>query len=200
MTLLMALLAMGLGDPDNSADLPRSLMEMEAPAPAPALADHESSWWIGPRIGYMEVRDADEGTWVVGGQVRWHILPFLAAEGSIEGRKDRYEDGDIKVYTIPVQLSALVYVPFDWKLRPYAVAGIGWYITRTRFSGSQVADDETDHTFGFHAGAGAEFEITPKISVNGDFRYIFIDEPHDFGESDFDGWEITVGVNFRLGK
>lgn len=198
MSLMLALLAIGMGDLESTPEIPRSLSEME-PAALRAKGD-DQGWWLGPRVGFIKARDADEGTWVVGGQVRWHILPVIAIEGSIEVRQDKYDDGDVKVLTIPIQVSGIVYLPVDWAIRPYAVGGIGWYVTRTHFSGSNISDDETTHEFGFHLGVGAEWTLSPKMSVDADFRYLWIDEPPHVGNSNFDSYEFTVGLNFKLGN
>jgi len=187
-----------MGDPDAAAELPCTLDELEAPPMA--AEESERGWWLGPRVGYIEAKDADNGTWVLGSQVRWHILSFLAVEGSIEVHQDRYDDGDIKVFTVPIQISGLVYLPLPGNFRPYAVAGIGWYVTRTHFSGGNTSDDESTHPFGFHLGIGAELELTPRLSINGDFRYIFMDEPPHVGNDEFDAWEVTIGLHFKLSK
>jgi hypothetical protein len=206
MNLLLAVLVLGFGDPDPATELPRTLSYVE-PAPAglaavePAPAGDESSrgWWIGPRVGYIEPKDADNGTWLIGAQVRWHLLSFLAVEGSIDFHREEYSSGDVKVLTIPIQFSALVYLPVDWKIRPYAVGGIGWYVTSTEFSGSNPSSDETTSEFGIHLGVGAEWELSPTMSLDFDFRYLFVNEPPHVGDSNFDSIMLTIGLNFKLG-
>jgi hypothetical protein len=73
---------------------------------------------IGSMGGYLEAQDADRGTWFVGVQARLYFLKFLAAEASISFHQ-----------------SALV-IPFpNASLRPYLVAGLGWYYTSIEYSG-----------------------------------------------------------------
>lgn len=207
MNLLLAMLALGLGDSDPATELPRTLSYFEpvssirtASEPVPA-ADEDSSkgWWLGVRAGYIEAKDADNGTWLIGAQVRWHILSFVAVEASIDFHKEKYANGDVDVFTIPVQISGIVYLPLDWKLRPYAVGGVGWYVTRTSFHGNFTNSDETNYEFGAHLGVGAEWRFKPGLSLDFDFRYLFINEPPHVGNANFDSIMLTIGLNFKLG-
>jgi len=207
MNLLLAVLALGFGDADPAAELPRRLSYTET-APAGLLAaepaavgddDKTKGWWIGPRVGYIEAQDADNGTWLIGAQVRWHILNILAVEASIDFHREEYSNGDVEVFTIPIQFSAIVYLPVDWKIRPYAVGGIGWYVTSTSFDSSLNTSDDTTSEFGIHLGIGAEWELSPSMSLDFDFRYLFIDEPPHVGDSNFDSIMLTIGLNFKLG-
>lgn len=207
MNLLLAVLVLGFGDPDPATELPRTLSYVEsAPAgllaaaePAPLADDSSRGWWIGPRVGYVKAQDADDGTWLIGAQVRWHILNILAVEASIDFHKEEYNDGDVDVLTIPIQFSAIVYLPVDWKIRPYAVGGIGWYVTSTDFSGGSSSSDDTTSEFGVHLGVGVEWELSPTMSIDADFRYLFVDEPPHVGDANFDSIMFTVGLNFKLG-
>ena len=194
--LISALLAAGDG-----SDLPRSLAEMEGSAVVePMAADTVMQWTIGARLGYAKADDADEGTWLAGAQVRLHIFSWLAAEASVDVHRDEYEDGDVEVFSIPIQVTGIVYLPVDWKIRPYGLAGVGWYYTKTEFSGSlSVNSDDTTVDFGGHVGIGVEWQLTDRLSINGDIRFIFRDEPPRV-DSDYDYYTVTVGVNFALGK
>lgn len=198
MNLLLAVLACtAVGADGDPLDLPTSLFAEPA---EPKAAETLMSWTLGPRLGYANSSDADHGTWLVGGQVRLHIFSWLAAEASIEGRRDEYEGGDADVLTIPIQLTGIVYLPVDWAIRPYALAGFGWYYTDVHYSGSLSSlSDDSEVDFGGHAGLGAEWQLTPSLSLNVDIRWVWRDEPPRL-KNDFDFYEVTAGVNFKLGK
>ena len=51
---------------------------------------------------------------------------------------------------------------------------------------------------GLHAGIGLEWQLTPKVSINGDVRFIFMDEPPHVSD-DFNFWQFTIGINFKIG-
>jgi opacity protein-like surface antigen len=196
MNILIALLALGAGDPDS---LPRSLAETEpAPATTRAGADDVAGWYLGPRVGYLDGRDSGS-TWLIGAQLRWRLSALIGFEASIEYHNEDYNSGDINVSSIPIQASAMIFLPVDWSIRPYAVGGVGIYTTRTRFSGSLSSEsDETNREFGFHLGFGVDWILNPSLVLDVDFRYLWINEPPHFGDNNSDALEITVGLNFKL--
>jgi opacity protein-like surface antigen len=182
----------GEGDP---LDLPRSLSAMTEPVREEA----RMMWTLGPRIGYADAKDADNGTWMVGIQSRLHIFSWLAVEGSVDYRKDEFENGDIESVSIPIQFSGIVFLPVDWSFRPYGLVGFGWYVTETKFSGAFAAQkDESDTDFGGHAGLGVDFKLNESLTLDVDFRFIWRNEPPKVA-SNYDFYQITAGLNFKLG-
>jgi opacity protein-like surface antigen len=190
MLILSMLAALAVGEADA---LPRSLSAAE-----PAAGDSSIYWTIGPRLGYIDPKDGDS-TWLIGVQSRLHIFPWLAVEGAVDFHKEEFSD-DIEIWTVPITFSGLVYLPVDWKIRPYAVAGFGWYVMNTHFKDDLSSqDDETSSEFGVHLGVGADWSLTERLSIDASFRYLFLDEPPNVGAANFDAWEIVIGVNFRIG-
>jgi opacity protein-like surface antigen len=171
----------------------------------PAAAATKNYWTIGPRAGYVKPFDADEGTWFGGAQVRIYIGEHFALEGSIEFHRNEYSDGALAVTTFPVQVTGLLYPFKEAELKPYALGGIGWYYTTTDIDPPLVpaSESQTDVLFGFHLGAGAELPLDEGMSLNADLRYIILSDP-DFGgpanDDEFDSWQFTVGLNFKLSK
>lgn len=211
---LCALLLFSAGLLDTTGEelfrLPRALSEDSAPASGAGLQDKDDrargeekpfAFSIGPRVGYIRTRDADDGTWLVGVQARVRILKFLGVEGSVGYHQDEFLDGDVKLHTYPVELTGLIYLFPDLPFEPYGLVGVGWYYTRFTYHDSLSSlDDETDSQFGVHVGAGAAIDIGARASINGDFRWIFLDEPgvdnSDLEDEEFDRWQITAGINF----
>jgi len=160
-------------------------------------------FFLGLRAGYLRAKDADEGTWHGGVQARLFLIEHLAVEGSIEFHQSDFEDGDVVTTTYPVQLTGLV-VPFpDWKLRPYGLAGVGWYYTHVKFSGTlSLLEDETVYVVGVHAGGGADYRLGPTASLSADVRYIWLDDTEfdniDVKGSDISYWQLTASLNFRF--
>jgi opacity protein-like surface antigen len=165
---------------------------------------NESPFMLGPAAGYMRTRDADEGSWYVGLMARLKVTPFLAVEGMGAFRQHDFTEGAIRFTQYPVQLSALIF-PFSPPdiLRPYALAGAGWYPTQIEYRGPLDArDDESDTLFGIHIGAGAELQLGPSLVANIDLRWIFMDEPDvdnsAITDEEFDTWQVAVGVGFQF--
>lgn len=155
---------------------------------------------IGPAAGYLNVRDADRGTWFGGVQARVQFLRYLGVEGSVTFHQNRFADGDIVVTQYPVQVTGLVFPFPDSGISPYALGGAGWYYTRVDYDSSLGGGDETDRMFGWHAGAGAQIMLGRHVGAFGDFRWIFLDDPgvdnSNLDEEEFDYWQVTLGVNF----
>ncbi len=158
---------------------------------------------LGPAAGYLRARDADRGTWFGGLQVRARLAPVLAVEGSITFHQDEFLDGDVEVTRYPVQVTALLYPLGDGPLRPYGLAGAGWYSTRYEYGGLlSPFEDESDRSFGFHAGAGLEIGLGPSASIFADFRWIFLDEPgvdnSRLEDEEFDYGQVALGLSLQF--
>jgi opacity protein-like surface antigen len=202
MTVLMTLVLCSAaayadeGGPDP--ELPRSLAEYYPQDP-----EREGGRFsLGGMAGYVRVRDADEGTWHGGVVARYQLIPWLAAEASISFHSERFADGDVRVTTYPLQVTALVYPFPSLPLRPYALAGGGWYYTRVDFDDSLGIDDDTDRQFAVHVGAGGEIDLGKKVTAFADFRWLFLDEPgvdnSNIRDEEFDTWMVTIGALLRF--
>lgn len=154
---------------------------------------------IGPVGGYLKARGADRGTWTAGAAARLYFARFLAAEAAITFHDNSYSNGDIHVVQYPLQLSLLVFPFPSWDLQPYVLGGAGWYYTRIHYEDSLAAlNDQTEHWFGGHLGAGVEIAASRTVSVNADIRYVFVDPKTDIQNksADADYWMVTFGVLF----
>jgi hypothetical protein len=153
---------------------------------------------IGAAVGYLNPKGADHGTWFAGVQGRLHFMRYFAAEASITFHSNRYENGDVHVTQYPVQVSGMVYPFPEWKLKPYALAGVGWYYTRITYTGTfSSISNQTEHVFGAHVGVGGELYLGPSTSIDADLRYIWLNpNSHVVNKNDFDYWQVTGGINF----
>ena len=153
---------------------------------------------IGPRATYSTPKDADEGQWSAGAQARLHLSPALALEGSIDYRSNKFlKFTTVKTY--PVQASLLAYLMPGSAVSPYLIGGAGWYYTEVedpfRFS-------HTSSRFGLHAGAGLEVMLNEYVSLDGSYRYVWLESvaSKDTNALDKDyqdsGSMITMAVNF----
>jgi len=152
---------------------------------------------FGLRAGYVKPRDADDGTWFGGVQVRVPLTSVLALEGSIEVHSSEFADGDIEVIQWPVQASLLVFLMPEAPVCPYVLGGLGWYYTTTEFSGSlDGIDSETESMVGAHLGFGARVALGG-ATLSADLRYIFL-EPDDenLDDEDFDTIQLALSLNF----
>jgi len=176
-----------------SPALPKTMAEMMEGEP------NVSPFSLGASGGFLRAKNSDEVTWFGGVQARLR-MGYFAAEASIQFHQNKYENGDVIVTQFPVQLTAFLYIIPIGPVRPYILGGVGWYRTRTDYKGpfSSIPDDH-QNIFGEHLGAGAELFLGPRVSVDADVRYIFLNPTTDqvIGR-DFNYWQITFGLNFMF--
>ncbi len=157
---------------------------------------------LGPRAAYFDPKDSDDATWMGGAQLRVPFTPALALEGSIDYRKDEYANGAVTVHTYPVQASLLFYLNPNKPVSPYLLGGAGWYFTKVEVDAINM--EESDNRFGLHAGGGLQFWLSPSVSMDGSYRYIWLDnlktqdsslQNKEFNDS---GHMVTIGLNFHI--
>jgi opacity protein-like surface antigen len=153
---------------------------------------------IGPRATYSTPKDADKGVWSPGAQARLHLSGMLGLEASIDYRKNDYAPlTTIKTY--PVQASVLAYIIPGGAASPFLLGGVGWYYTQVNGPGDFK---DTTSRFGLHAGAGLEVMLGKSLSLDGTYRYIWLEsvESRDLSALDKDykdsGSMITIALNF----
>jgi opacity protein-like surface antigen len=169
---------------------------------APSYADDDDDVGdvsFGPRASYYMPEDGDE-TWSGGAQLRlWRDKP-LSLEGSIDYRREKFGSTRVDVY--PVQASLLLNFLPGQEFNVFGLGGAGWYYTHIDRAGA--LDDDTDHRFGFHAGAGLEFMLGSGWSIDGTYRYIWLEdfasEDASIEDKDFDdsGSQVTIGLNYHF--
>lgn len=154
---------------------------------------------IGAHVGWFEYKDAEDGDVFYGLQARIYLLKFLGLEGSIDFQKQDFLDDDADLTIVPVQLTALLFPLPESPLRPYLLAGAGWYFFDVEYKGSLSSlSDEDDDMFGFHFGGGLEILLGKILLLYADVRYTFLDEPgidnSDLEDEEFDFWQAAVGA------
>lgn len=107
-------------------------------------------------------------------------LGYLRSNGTIEDVAAARHELDFNV--IPLLLTAKVFVPVG-PVFPYGEFGVGAY-----FSEFDVSDNansfEGTTTFGVHAGAGVDVDVSSRVFVGLEARYVWNDP--DFGGQEID--------------
>jgi opacity protein-like surface antigen len=201
MNALALALALALGPAEVEEDrLPRSLADSFV-EPAPA-AKADVSIWVGAHLGVMGAYDAEDPNFMIGVNGRVQILSWLGAEFTLDfNTRQSYENGQIHVTQVPFEFAALFYLPVQWPVQPYGIAGVGFTITDTSYTGALAGtSDETELRRLFLLGFGAEFDLNPSIMLDANLRFIFVDEPRHFSGNSADAIQFTVGILFKLAK
>jgi len=180
----------------------------------------QNSFGFGPRAGYYKSGDAEEGSWLFGGQARLRIGQVLGVEAAAEYRsKEKYnfgtyngQDYTITVSYVPVTVSALLFLPLNSQMVPYGIAGVGWYYTIVDYSAAfetntgGIFKDANSSEFGYHIGLGIDYALSEHMAVHGDYRWLFVDSTIK-GTKDIttntsvdtrnsNGSEISLGLTF----
>ncbi len=154
---------------------------------------------IGPRAEYFDPKGGD-ATWSGGAQVRYFFTQALAIEGSADYRREKF--GDTRVDVVPVQASLLAYIIQPKPFGVYLLGGTGWYYRR--INPPSPAQHDTDDRFGLHAGGGVEYRISNSWSLDGSYRYVWIDsiktQDAQLQNKEFDdkGQMVTIGLNYNF--
>lgn len=105
----------------------------------------------------------------------------------------RTKDGDRKIHTIPVLLTAKGSIPLG-NLEPFVEAGGGVYFVDT--TGTGFNDD--DKVAGVHVGAGANFVLAGPLFLSVEGRHLWA-KPQILGQDiRIDGYTATVGLGLRF--
>jgi len=154
---------------------------------------------FGPRAVMFTPTDSDSGQWSGGVQGRLHMSPGLALEGSIDYQHNSFANGLVTLKSYPILASVLVYLMPGANWSPFLLGGAGWYYAQVD---GPAGFSDTSYRFGTHAGAGLEVMLNEDVSIDGTYRYIWLDSlaTKTAGALDktyqFSGSMVTLAVNF----
>jgi len=199
MNALALALALALGPTDLEDRLPRSLSEAFVTPVAPP-PNETGDLWVGGHLGVAGAYDGDAPCFVIGGEGRMQLKPWLAVDITIDfqTRQQIENSPGADFFQIPFMAGALFYPQLGLgKLRPYGQAGAGFTITNV--SGPSVHDN-TDLNLLFFLGFGAEFELSPDVMLDASVRFVWASDPPDTGSFSADWAQFTVGILFKMAK
>ena len=131
-----------------------------------------------------------------------YFLPVFATEfgvGYFESKATpAVPPGETKFKVVPVTLTAKALLPLG-PFEPYGEFGIGAYITKAEVSGTiGNFTGSTKGVFGLHAGAGANFNITPAVFLGAEGRYLWAKPSFGGQDIKLDGFTVTGNLGFRF--
>lgn len=110
---------------------------------------------------------------------------------------------DVELAVIPVTATIKWLYPIG-SFAPYAEAGGGVYVADADISGGGVSFSDRYTNFGVHLGLGANVDITKRVFIGLEGRYLWVAE-HKFklGQAtedvELDGVTGTINVGYRFG-
>ncbi len=153
---------------------------------------------IGGRAMYYDPIGGSD-SWYGGAQARWYLNDIFALEASMDYRKNGF--GSTTAKTFPLQLSGLVYLLPGKRLSPYLIGGGGWYYTDV--NGPNNFSD-AQQRFGLHGGAGLQLMLNQNWSVDGSYRWVWLERIHSQDQNGNsvslhdEGHMVTVGLNYHF--
>ena len=173
-------------------------------AAAPAVAQVQVGGGIRAGVfGYSE-DELDDSRLFWGAHGRVRTMKYFAGELSVQKREDDFQigNGEIKLETVPLQLSAIVYPLAAFPVSPYFVAGTGWYFLTVTVSGDLglpyvTGEGSIDHTENaFHVGVGVEAFLGDHFSIGGDVRKVFLEFNTPLISYEIGAYFLNIGATF----
>jgi opacity protein-like surface antigen len=191
--------ALALGPGGLEDPLPRRLSDpLVQEAEALPAVDH--AVLVGLHLGVADRDLDDDASFLVGLDWRIHILPWLAAGGSLDLQTEEQADdaSGAEYYQLPVTWYVLLSPPLDLgPFRPYGLAGGGFTVT-------YASDDDVPRSFDINllycAGVGVELKLAPRLVLDAGFRFVQAQAPSGFDGVDADWTQVTIGLLYRMTK
>ncbi len=165
-------------------------------------AQSQSRVFVGVRVGYLEVQHVDTGSLNLGFMLGHTFNPMFAIEGSIDYHTPEFDLAGRE--TIAFQASVYLYPLANLiHIQPYAVGGVGYYLSRYEFEPSMNLDNEHVGDGGFHAGFGVDIPLKEDQGGNKDLnftidvRYLFTEESES-AAIESDGVLVSLGFRVRF--
>ncbi len=131
-----------------------------------------------------------------------YFLPFLAAEfgaGYFQSTASpAIPVGETKLKVVPVVLTGKLLLPLG-PLEPYGEFGIGAYFTKIDISGTiNNFSGSTQVTYGLHAGAGVNINLTDCFFIGAEGRYLWAKPSFGGQDIKLDGFTATANLGVRF--
>ena len=153
--------------------------------------------YIGVQVGFYEPNDDWFGglaTYDTGVSLNMvfgsRLTTFFALEGSIgyfESRSNVYKG---RLSVVPVTIGGRLIVP-NPVIEPYVGAGLGMYFASLK-EDYGVKDDKVD--IGGYMSLGVDFWLHPRVALNVEGRYQWIESRFEGYNVDLSGWNTFLGA------
>ena len=110
--------------------------------------------------------------------------------------------GDVELWVIPIALNYKIFFPVG-TFEPFGEVGAGVYVANAELSGGGLSFSDRRTSAGVHVGLGANVNITQKLFLGIEGRYLWAEE-HDFVLGQIpvsvkiDGVIATANVGYRF--
>ncbi|MBN2381638.1 outer membrane beta-barrel protein [bacterium] len=154
---------------------------------------HAQEIALGFHGGFIKSSGIMDTGFYIGGQYRYKLSPAFGYEIALDYRDEtssenlEYKGKSYHATTIARSYpltGTLIFTIFAEKQLPLNLfGGVGLYFyTLTFRPEGQSSETENDVRFGYHLGAGTEYEISLGVKLDGSVRYVFLDLQNEYGD------------------
>lgn len=197
LSLVLAVVLIGIAPPASLAEEPANYVALKAGIYSPS-ASYDLDNFNGGSTTHLDSKTGFAGEIAVG----HYFLPILAIElgaGYFESRgSPAAQPGETKLRVVPVIATGKVFLPIG-PIEPYGEFGIGAYITKLDVNGNLGSfTGSTKVTYGLHAGAGVNFNITQTVFLGVEGRYLWAKPSFGGQDIKLNGFTVTGDLGFRF--
>jgi opacity protein-like surface antigen len=117
------------------------------------------------------------------------VSPFLAIEGTFGAH--RAERGSDEVDVVPLTIGARLILPSP-VIEPYVGGGLGLYFSNLDEPSTGINDSDT--TFGGYGSLGLDAWLNPRMALNFEGKYHWVEPKFDGFDVDVSGWTLSLGI------
>jgi opacity protein-like surface antigen len=106
--------------------------------------------------------------------------------------------GDIKLKVIPALVTLKLLIPLG-PVEPFGEIGGGAYFTKVEADNERIdISSSTETSYGLHAGAGLNINVTNTFFLGGEWRYIWARQSANRNDIEIDGYMATGVLGLRF--
>jgi opacity protein-like surface antigen len=190
-------IGMGIGSQAYAAEKPANYLALKGGIYSPSGSFDLDNFNGGTRT-HIDSKTGFNGELAVG----HYFAPMLAVEigaGYFESRGSaEAQPGETKLKVVPVVATGKVLLPLG-PFEPYGEFGIGAYFTELDVSGNTDSfRGSSKVTYGLHAGAGFNVNLTDKVFVGLEGRYLWAKPSFGGQDVKIDGFTTTANLGLRF--
>ena len=197
LSLVFSVVLIGIAPPVSLAENPANYVAHKAGIYSPS-ASFDLDNFNGGTTTHFDSKTGFAGEIAVG----HYFLPILAVElgaGYFESKgSPAAEPGETKLRVVPIIATGKAFLPLG-PIEPYGEFGIGAYVTALDVNGNLGSfSGSTKVTYGLHAGAGVNFNITQIVFLGVEGRYLWAKPSFGGQDVKLDGFTVTGNLGFRF--
>lgn len=171
-----------------------------AGAPPPQHAVYGQTYFF-VHLGLFEPNDDRDGLegYDAGGAfdvgIGSRVSPNLAIEGTFGAYSSERGPDDLSV--VPMTIGARLIIPAP-VIEPYFGGGLGLYFASLDEPSTTAQINDSDTTIGGYAALGVDAWLNPRMALNFEGKYHWVEPEFDGIDVDASGWTLSMGIRISF--